>query len=272
MVLSQRGGRKGRERGERSRGRVEMGGERDGDCKKGLSRGRKLEKSRGRVGGWEKLTGKTGRADVGLCRTEKRKGERKWNERECGESKHERQLCPVWSGLGFETIFPPLSLFRAYISALTPGRLQALQLSLPPPHATLLSTTPPRSLLPSRLPSQEARQHEWQAGAGGGIWGLLAKRQTGAAPLESLKWQTLKRVGGGRQRKMKTSPRMSRPQSSAHFSSFSFFFYRALPEKRFFLLSSFFWSFLPSSAPAFEDSGSLSATSATSTQGLAAGS
>lgn len=49
------------------------------------------------------------------------------------------------------------------------------------------------------------------AGGGGGIWGkggraecggeregeggggLLAKRQTGAAPLESLKWQTLKR-------------------------------------------------------------------------------
>lgn len=48
-------------------------------------------------------------------------------------------------------------------------------------------------------PSQEARQHEWQAGAGGGIWGLLAKRQTGAAPLESLKWQTLKKSvwGGG---------------------------------------------------------------------------
>lgn len=50
-------------------------------------------------------------------------------------------------------------------------------------------------------PSQEARQHEWQAGAGGGIWGLLAKRQTGAAPLESLKWQTLKKSrGGGRER------------------------------------------------------------------------
>lgn len=56
------------------------------------------------------------------------------------------------------------------------------------------STTRNPSLHRSLLPSQEARQHEWQAGAGGGIWGLLAKRQTGAAPLESLKWQTLKRV------------------------------------------------------------------------------
>ncbi|TNN87636.1 hypothetical protein EYF80_001983 [Liparis tanakae] len=36
----------------------------------------------------------------------------------------------------------------------------------------------PTPSFPHSLPSQEARQHEWQAGAGGGIWGLLAKRQT----------------------------------------------------------------------------------------------
>lgn len=161
---------------------------------------------------------------MGLYRGEKRKGERKYrNERECGESKHEREkeVRSVRCGVDLDLkLYSLLSL--SVPTSLTPGRLQALQLSLPP-HATPLSTTPSRSLLPPLLPSQEARQHEWQAGAGGGIWGLLAKRQTGAAPLESLKWQTLKRAGeGGRQRKMKTSPRMSRPQSSAHFSPFSF--------------------------------------------------
>lgn len=163
---------------------------------------------RASMGCGEKLTGWRVRADVGLCRRGYRKGERKYrNKRECGESKHERKLnrrkvCPVWeSGLGFETIFPsliPLSVCLHLCSY--SWYFQALQLSLPP-HATPLSTTPPLSLLPSLLPSQEARQHEWQAGAGGGTWGLLAKRQTGAAPLESLKWQTLKRVWkGGRER------------------------------------------------------------------------
>lgn len=95
-------------------------------------------------------------------------------------------------------LYSSLSLC-ASISALTPGRLHALQLSLPP-HATPFSTTPLCSLFPSLLPSQEVRQHEWQAGAGGGIWGLLAKRQTGADPLEFFKWQTLKGVGGDRKR------------------------------------------------------------------------
>ena len=138
---------------------------------------------------------------MGLYRSEKRKGERKYrNERECGESKHERErlhrskVCPGWSGLGFETIFPSLCLHLCSHSR-TPSSPPAIPSTTRNPP---LSTAPPRSLLlPSLLPSQEARQHEWQAGAGGGIWGLLAKRQTGAAPLESLKWQTLKRVWGG---------------------------------------------------------------------------
>lgn len=117
-------------------------------------------------------------------------------------------------------LYSPLSFsLCAYICALTPGRLQALQLSFPP-HATPLSTTPPLSLLPSLLPSQEARQHEWQAGAGGGIWGLLAKRQTGAAPLESLKWQTLKRVGG----ETEEDENIPQDEQATEFCTFPFFF------------------------------------------------
>lgn len=138
-----------------------------------------------------------------------------------GRKLHRGKVCPVWeNGLGCETIFPSLSLTLCVPTSLL-LLLQALQLSLPR-HATPHSTTPPYiSLLPSLHPSQEVLQHEWQAGAEGGIWGLLAKRQTGAAPLESLKWHTLKRVGRG-QRKMKTSPRMSRPQISENFSPFCF--------------------------------------------------
>lgn len=67
MVLSQREGRRGRKRGERRR--VEIG---DGEIEPGEEIGEKQEKDRLR----RKLTGKRGRAVVGLCRREKKKGER----------------------------------------------------------------------------------------------------------------------------------------------------------------------------------------------------
>lgn len=118
------------------------------------------------------------------------KGERKCkNERDCGESKHERlhRSSSVRCGrldLGLKVLlFSPLPTSPL----LFPDASEPC--SYPFHH-----TQPHHGSAPP--PSQEARQHEWQAGAGGGIWGLLAKRQTGAAPLESLKWQTLKRVGG----------------------------------------------------------------------------
>lgn len=74
----------------------------------------------------------------------------------------------------------------------------------------------------------------------------------------------------GGERKMKTSPRMSRPKGSAHFSSFSFFSCRARKEVS--LLSSLLSQLSTSSAPAFEDTGSLSNISAASTQAFALGS
>ena len=122
-----------------------------------------------------------------------------------------------WTSI-WNYIRPALSLcLHLYSYSRTPSSPPAI------PSTTRNPALHHSSLLPSLPPSQEARQHEWQAGAGGGIWGLLAKRQTGAAPLESLKWQTLKRVGGKRERERWKHPPGWAGHRVLHISFLSYF-------------------------------------------------
>lgn len=82
---------------------------------------------------------------------------------------------------------------RAFISALTAGRLRALQLSLPP-HATPRSPPP----LPSLPPSREARRREWQAGGRGRDLGAPSQEANRCSPSGVSQMADIKKsLGGG---------------------------------------------------------------------------
>lgn len=120
-------------------------------------------------------------------------------------------------------------------------------------------------LPPSLVPAIPGGAATWVAGGGRRRdLGAASQKANRCRPSGVSQMADIKRSWGG-QKKMKTSPRMS---TVLHISLPSLFFH-ALPEKRFFLLSSFLLKLSTSSAQTSEDSVLLSDTFDTSTQGLA---
>lgn len=188
------------------------------------------------------------------------------NKRECGESKHERKLhrsrvCPVWeNGFGFETILLSLSLslcLHLYSYSRTPLSPPAIPSTTRNPvlhHSSLL----PPSLAPT-IPGGAAT---WVAGGGRRRdLGAASQKANRCRPSGVSQMADIKKSWGGTEKDEKPPPGWA-GHRVLHISLPSLFF-RALPTKRFFLLSSFPWKLSTSSAQTFEDSWLLSDTADT---------